>query len=47
MNTGQITWKIEGTSHVCNYNYPKLTSGSWNFTYVIYGAKIEVLDIQA
>ena len=43
MNTGQIVWTVEGTSKVCNHTYAKLTSGTWIFTIVSYGAKVELL----
>ena len=40
MDTGMITWTIEGTSSVTTYKYNKLTNGPWMFTVVNYGAKV-------
>jgi len=43
MNTGDIVWTIEGTSSITPFKYPKLCSGTWIFSCVIYGAKVELL----
>jgi len=43
MSTGEIIWKNETNGTTVNYSYPKLKSGSWHFTLVIYGAKVECL----
>ena len=44
MNTGEILWTIEETGSVTPYKYPKLCAGTWIFSCVVYGAKIELLS---
>ena len=36
-------WKNETTNITINHSYPKLKSGTWSLTLVIYGAKVENL----
>ena len=43
MSTGQITWKIEETNETTKYTFNDLKKGSWIFSTVIYGAKVELL----
>ena len=43
MNTGEITWTIEGTSTSVTTIYPHLTQGTWFLGVTIYGAKVELI----
>ena len=47
MSTGLITWTLQDGRQINSYTNSSLTSGSWYFCVVAYGAKVELISSSA